>query len=110
MRTRKIYFLKPRDSLGPIKIGSTEMFDTRFRNLMSWSPLPLQVIVTVPGSFKLEHRLHDCFAHARLHHEWFSPVPALLTGIGKLLEGHPLEEAFDLSAVTGNFRIRRKAA
>ncbi len=102
---RHVYFIKPRDSVGPIKIGSTNSVDGRLHIYKCWSPVPLELIVAVPGTFKHEHRLHDCFLDAHLHHEWFHPVPALLAGIEKLRAGVPLEEAFDLNAVVGNFRL-----
>lgn len=99
-----VYFAKPIGMAGPIKIGCSSHPADRIQSLMVWSPFPLELLVTVPGSLKLEANLHDCFLDAHLHHEWFQPVPLLLAGIAALQANKPLEEAFDLSARIGSLR------
>jgi hypothetical protein len=99
-----IYFIRPVGSVGPIKIGYSTRTAVRLRELTNWSPVPLEVIVTIPGAYQLETRLHQCFAFAHLHFEWFAPVDPLLRGIDALRNGAAVEEAFDLSAVTGKIK------
>lgn len=101
-----VYFIKPVGLSGPIKIGVSGQPEERLKTLMAWSPLPLEMIVIVSGTHQLEQRIHDCFAYAHLHREWFSPVHDLVLGIENLLNGKPIEEAFDLSKPTGSIRKR----
>lgn len=106
--SRVVYFIKPIGLPGPIKIGSTCEPIGRLSQLADWSPWPLEILVTVPGSFDLERQLHGCFAHAHKHREWFNADPELVAGIAALLEGVPVGEAFDLLKRTGS--IRKKPA
>jgi len=108
---QQVYFLKPVGHAGPIKIGVSNNADGRLATYAAWSPLPLELLATVPGSFALERNLHEVFAHAHSHLEWFHPVDELLRGIHALQRGVPVEQAFDLSNRTGSIfhTARRKA-
>src|SRR5688572_3434288 len=106
VRASYIYFLKPVGMSGPIKIGCSYLPECRLRSLTCWSPFPLEMIVTVPGTRSLENMLHGCFADALTHFEWFHPIPALLAGIAALKAGKPLDEAFDLQTAAGSIRNR----
>lgn len=92
-----VYFLKPEAKKGPIKIGVTREFKKRMVAYRGCSPVALEVLVTAPGSYKHERALHEAFAYARSHLEWFHPVEDLLAGIRALKAGVSLEEAFNLS-------------
>jgi hypothetical protein len=97
-----IYFLKPVGMVGPIKIGSSWKPVDRMRTFMSWSPFPLELIATTDGDGKLERTIHNCFADAHSHCEWFHPIPRLLKAIEDIKIGMPVSEAIDLSNRRGN--------
>jgi hypothetical protein len=102
-----IYFVKPVGQQGPIKIGSTRgSVQLRLSQMMSGSPVPLELIVEALGDYELA--LHGHLADARSHGEWFRPVPRLLAGIEALKSGARISEAFDLTDQRGN--IRRSAS
>lgn len=102
--TGRVYFIRDVDMRGPIKIGFSAIPEQRLRVLMQWSPVPLELVAEVPGTRALESNLHDVFADAHLHHEWFHPVRSLVEGIDRLRSGYPVEEAFDLNAISGRVR------
>ena len=99
-----VYFLKPVASSGPIKIGTSSGPIGRLETYSSWSPVALEIVATVPGSLALERRIHETFAYAHSHLEWFHPVDDLLKGIHALQAGASVEDAFDLSKKTGSIR------
>lgn len=110
-KATSVYFLKPVGQLGPIKIGVSGDVTTRLDTYTRWSPVPLELLISIPGSMSLERALHDVFAYAHSHLEWFHPVEDLLRGIHALQQGVAVEEAFDLSKKTGSIfhTPRRKA-
>jgi hypothetical protein len=97
-----VYFLKPIGMDGPIKIGTSYEPLARLRQLMSWSPFELELIVKVPGSSELERNIHSCFKDAHKHGEWFHPVPRLTDAIAKLVAGVAVDEAIDLNDRRGS--------
>lgn len=101
-----IYFIKPKGMAGPIKIGCSDRPPKRLEALAHWSPFELEIIVTIPGTIKLEGNIHECFADVHSHHEWFHPSTELLVAIEKLKAGIPVGEAIDLSARKGQIRRR----
>lgn len=65
-----------------VKIGTTTQPERRLRSIQGMSPLPLEMIWSVPGGYELESRLHAAFADHRVHGEWFdfgdaNPVDAI---------------------------------
>jgi hypothetical protein len=68
----------PHGEVGRAKIGSSARPLHRFRTLQPLSPYPLRVGAVFPGGEALERALHQFFAHARAHHEWFDCTPLLL--------------------------------
>lgn len=105
--TKSVYFLKPVNQCGPIKIGVSDDVKNRLRTYSSWSPVPLELIVAIPGSYALERSLHESLAYAHSHLEWFHPVDELLNGIHALLQGGDVERAFDLTKKTGSITKKR---
>ena len=101
-RPTHVYFIKPIGLPGPIKIGCSWNPVDRMKMLMAWSPYPLEIIIAIPGSYKLEKNLHDCFADLYSHREWFNPGPTLLEAIEQLKAGKPVEQAVDLSKRVGS--------
>lgn len=97
-----VYFMKPVGMAGPIKIGCTKWAQDRLVNLSIWSPFPLEIIVTIPGTFKLERNLHCCFADLHSHREWFFAGERLLSMIEKLKCGLPIGEAVNLKDRRGS--------
>ena len=95
-----VYFIKPIGQRGPIKIGCTRFIGARLDTLAHWSPTPLEVVAAVPGNFKIERHLHKRFAADRLHKEWFSWSQELSDGIGMLVAGASIEDAFSIERRT----------
>lgn len=73
-----VYFLRPVGAIGPIKIGFSRDPIARLRSLLAWSPVPLEVIVSVSAPKGAEPWAHKKFASCRLHSEWFAATPELL--------------------------------
>jgi len=75
------YFVQAENG-GPIKIGITSTNPSqRLAGLQTGSPLLLQFVGLINGD--CEKKLHDQFRSARLHGEWFEPVPELIEFIQK---------------------------
>lgn len=74
---KNIYFLKPVDAEGPIKIGCSKLPEKRIRQIEIWSPQLLEIVVVVPGDHREESVLHQMFGDDRLHGEWFNTSPRL---------------------------------
>lgn len=112
---RSVYFLRRADGVGPIKIGCSIFTERRLAEVSQWSPEPLELLARVPGSPADERVLHKQFAAARLHHEWFDPVPALLSFIALAKQEGALPSRATIIAVTGpgaddELRIYTRAA
>ena len=101
-----VYFIRPAGMPGPIKIGFSESPTGRLMQLGTWSPFPLELIATTPGTRELEANIHACFADDWSHREWFFPSRRLVEFVGKLGRGVPVEQAIDLSDKRGS-RPRR---
>lgn len=84
-KIRTVYFARPAGFDGPIKIGCSIEPAARVLNLAIWSPFPLELIGSVPGSYQDETFLHKCFADSHSHHEWFRSSPALRDAIATIL-------------------------
>jgi hypothetical protein len=107
---QRVYFAKPIGMEGPIKIGCSTMPTTRLLSLMSWCPFPLELLVAIPGGYRMESDIHDCFADAHRHNEWFSPSPDLMKAIGRLKAGEPIEEVIPLGTKKGAMSAQRSRA
>lgn len=99
-----VYFMRPIGMFGPIKIGCSSSPGARLRELMTWSPFELELLVTIPGDFDLEKKLHGRFAYLHRHGEWFNTDARLLGAIEALQRGEPLDRAIDLDLRTGSIR------
>lgn len=100
MTERFVYFIRPIGMEGPIKIGCSNSPPARLQSLMSWSPLPLEVVATVPGSFDLEFKVHECFLDLMQHREWFRADPRLTAAIERIAAGEPISQVLDFSKRT----------
>lgn len=98
MKQHHVYFIRPVGQSGPIKIGCSRLPAARLEQLMTWSPLELEIAASVPGDFKLERNIHECFATEWLRREWFAPSDRLVAFVEKLRAGTPIEQAIDLTA------------
>lgn len=72
-----VYFILC-ESAGLIKIGTTTNLKHRFATLQSMSPAPLRFIKIIRGDAHRERLLHQRFASARAHGEWFRATDELL--------------------------------
>ena len=107
--TFTIYFIRPKGHLGPIKIGLSTKPDRRAESLSAWSPWPLEIMGTVPGSWDDEQFLHSCFHAHRTHGEWFQDSPDLLNAIADILSSGTIDRSC-LTPQTDNPRRRKAAA
>lgn len=72
MRDAKhVYFLRPVNQRGPIKIGCSSAPIKRLRAVEIWSPVKLELIGSFAGGHQLEGALHLKFGKDWLHGEWF---------------------------------------
>lgn len=72
-----VYFMRPVGQAGPVKIGCSVMPERRLLALSEWSPVPLEIVATIPGRGDLEGRFHVHFADDYSHREWFRWSPRL---------------------------------
>lgn len=93
-----VYFIRPVGHAGPVKIGFSRAPQARKAALMEWSPLPLEVVVDIPGDIDLEHRIQGLFAASHSHHEWFAVTPELADLVAKLAAGVAIADLIDMSA------------
>jgi hypothetical protein len=83
---RSIYFVQPAAG-GLIKIGIASNVAARLSGMQTGSPVELRVIGVIAGvdqSFEAE--LHERYASARRHGEWFEPTAELLDYIAEHAE------------------------
>lgn len=84
-----IYFVQPAKG-GPIKIGTTEDFKTRFQALQAYYGKRFAILRLMPGGPVEEREIQDRFDHLRIGiTEQFRPGPDLMTFIGRPLLAHP---------------------
>lgn len=84
---RSVYFARPIGELGPVKIGCATMVEARLKQMLTWSPLPLEIVAQMPGGYTLERRFHIRFQDDRLHSEWFRWSPELQAAIDAVAAG-----------------------
>lgn len=82
-----VYFVKPRDADGPIKVGHSCHPLTRLQSLNCWSPVPLEIMGQIPGDPVLERRLHAKLEPWRSHGEWFHPAPEVRATVAAAIDG-----------------------
>jgi len=67
-----------------VKIGFSANVTKRFNALKSQSPVPLELLITIPGTKKDEKKLHKRFRKYRTHGEWFEPNKRIMRYLEKL--------------------------
>lgn len=94
-----LYFIQDQTA-NLIKIGYTSGDDAevRLKALQTGSPIGLVILLTAPGARQEEAELHRRFSSARVHGEWFRPVPELMLHIIQLAQqaatsSHPPPES-----------------
>jgi hypothetical protein len=107
---QRVYFIKPVGMDGPIKIGCSDKPDQRLLVLAAWSPFELEIIGSVPGSFKDENALHRRFANLHTRKEWFMSSPLLRQTIERILAGTSIAEACKDLAEKGAIRGQKRPA
>lgn len=99
-----VYFMRPIGADGPVKIGCSVAPDSRIKTYQAWSPVPLELVATIPGKWAIEWAFHARFAHLRTHHEWFRASPELTETIEAIRAG-----TFDLTSLPPPKRIKTEA-
>lgn len=102
-----VYFLRPIGLLGPIKVGCSAEPKKRLEDFLTWSPLPLEILATVPGSLQDEGFLHRCFAKAHSHREWFHPSPEIQRALTIIMAGGGFTELRAALVEVGTVRKKR---
>ncbi len=80
-RTGWVYFV---EGAGLIKIGTAKVVDQRLSTMRSGSPIPLTLLLAIPGGREIEKFLHFQYAHLQHHLEWFTAGADLLAHIERL--------------------------
>jgi len=96
MAAQHVYFLRPVGQDGPVKIGCSTYVGLRFATFLSWSPVALEIAVSIPGDKDLERRLHLMFASSHSHMEWFHATPDLTQLIERLRAGEDVTTLVDM--------------
>lgn len=68
---KHIYFLKPADARGPVKIGLSTQPVSRLKSYQIWSPVMLEMAAACEAHPNTEQFLHRRFIASWLHGEWF---------------------------------------
>ena len=66
-----VYFIEA-VGVSRVKIGYSDNPDKRLKQLLTGSPLTLELRATMPGSLTTEKELHQRFSHLRIENEWFT--------------------------------------
>jgi hypothetical protein len=103
-RQSYVYFMRPVGAVGPVKIGCSTGPIARLAHYQAWSPVPLEVVAVLQGSFALEWAFHAKFAHLHLHHEWFAEDPELIATMEAICAG-----AFDTTTLPEPKRLQSPA-
>lgn len=78
LRPRKkdgqIYFFKMGDF---VKIGFSASWEERLKTIATSAPLPVEVLLLIPGSLQVERTLHLRFLAHRTQREWFRATPEI---------------------------------
>lgn len=101
---RFVYFVRPIGTEGPVKIGCSTAPASRVETYCTWSPVPLEIVATIPGGWSVEWAFHAKFAALRLHHEWFSADPELTATIEAIRSG-----SFNTATLPAPKRLRSAA-
>lgn len=103
-----VYFLRPVGKPGPVKIGRSKSPRSRLDALMAWSPVPLEIVATIPGSYEIEYRVHALFAKDHTRREWFKPSRKLSLFIHAINAGKPIESLIDFRLPVSSLQKGRK--
>lgn len=93
MNEGRVYFIRPVGMNGPVKIGHSVVPESRLDVLSVWSPLPLHLIGSVPGTYADEQFLHRAFVATHSHREWFFYSAELGETISLILEAGSVDAA-----------------
>lgn len=97
-RESLVYFVSPVGG-GPIRIGYSTGAERRLRALQVYSPVPLEILATLPGTKFLEAWLLDHFRDDVLHGDWLKSSFHLHEVVEAARRGvrHPVLPQSDLS-------------
>ncbi|QIG76677.1 hypothetical protein EVC28_053 [Rhizobium phage RHph_I1_23] len=96
-----VYFIKPVDQDGPIKVGHSIHPPHRLSSLQTWSPVLLEIAASFEGQIETERAIHHRFAHCQVRGEWFDADPDLIALIDGIRAGRKIDELIDLTAKSG---------
>lgn len=91
---KRVYFIKPIDLAGPIKIGCSKSPNNRLKTLSTWSPFALEIIAQVDGAERLEMQFHALLKASHERREWFKATPEVLSVVESVKNG-----TFDLASL-----------
>ncbi|MGP5722781.1 GIY-YIG nuclease family protein [Corynebacterium casei] len=70
LETSRVYFVYSPDA-DKVKIGFSDSPESRMKSMQTGSPVPLELLGTIPGGQDVEMELHERFKSDRSHGEWF---------------------------------------
>jgi hypothetical protein len=71
-----------------VKIGISRDPERRLHDLQAGSPIPLHIVLVIPGNGKAEEEaLHQYFAKHWSHREWFKFAPEIADLVNNLADG-----------------------
>lgn len=98
-----IYFIAPIGG-GPIKIGCSACPPNRLDQLMAWSPYPLEILATAPGTMNDERAIHSAFLKHWAQREWFRSAPEIYALINEVRATGEIPAAFKGTKETKGLR------
>lgn len=84
---RFVYAARAVSGEGPIKIGCSKEPRQRLLKLMDYSPVPLELLASVPGNYGDEFALQTLLMAHHSHFEWFHPTPEVLDVVERMRAG-----------------------
>lgn len=103
---KHVYFIKPIGMDGPVKIGCSGDPIARLKQLMAWSPFPLEIVAAFPADNDMESSLQGMFEDSLSHGEWFNPTPRLAEVIEHVRAGRDVAVIFGYELSLGKSAMR----
>ena len=79
-----VYFIEAR-GLQMVKIGRSGDVARRMKEVARLSPVPLRLLVGIPGGSDVETKIHHRFSDAHSHGEWYFATPSLRKYVADLV-------------------------
>lgn len=107
-----VYFVQQLDSIGLIKIGTSNDVTRRLSDISTGNPCELKLLLQYPCASQKDARgkeklLHKNFAFCRKKGEWFSPAAQLRQLIGALSIGMDFDSTVEAAYAASKKKIKK---